>query len=284
VERWLYVATRSYVFDPGLSPEIASIPGVTVGIVKSSLKSLLRPIRVAGGRFFIAPPDFRQTIVWKAAQMLSSDLVEGDYVEFGVYNGASLMNAFWTLRGVYYERASDEIHSAAYRKQVLDIWNRMRFFAFDSFEGLPKLRPDEGPSLEFEEGKFTYGLADLQRNLSSNGIDLSKVVLVPGWFEQTCTAETRENYRMRAASIVHIDCDLYESAKLALKFVEPLMVDGTVLIFDDWYNFRGNPYRGEQRAFTEWVRATREWNFSQYQKEGSCRNSFIASREWGGKY
>jgi O-methyltransferase len=254
----------------------------SMALLKSALKSLLRPARVAGGRFFIrppGPPNYSETIIWKAAQMVSSDLVEGDYIEFGVYNGGSLTNAFRAIRAVYEERASDQIHSEAYRKQVVEQWNRMRFFAFDSFQGLPKLAPVEGPSKEFEEGKFAYRLADVQRNLRANDVDLSKIVFVPGWFEQTCTAETIQRHGMKAASIVHIDCDLYESARVALKFVEPLMVDGTVLIFDDWYCFRGNPDRGEQRAFGEWWESKPEWQFTEYQKEGPWRNSFIASRK-----
>jgi O-methyltransferase len=249
-----------------------------VGLLKSALKAALRPVRVAGGRFFIPPPDVSHTIVWKAAQVLSSDLVEGDYIEFGVYEGGSLINAFNTIRDVYLQRASNGIFAPEYKKHVRELWEGMRFFGFDSFQGLPELSPAEGPSHEFVQGIFSSGLAKLQRNLKASSVGLDKVVIVPGWFEQTCTAETKEKYQMRAASIVHIDCDLYESTKVALKFIEPLMVDGTVLIFDDWYCFRGNPDRGEQRAFTEWARTTPGWNFSQYQKEGSCRNSFIANR------
>lgn len=38
----------------------------------------------------------------------------------------------------------------------------------------------------------------------------------------------------------------------ALEFVTDLLVDGTILIFDDWFLFRGRSDRGEQRAFAEW--------------------------------
>jgi O-methyltransferase len=238
-------------------------------------------MRLAGGRFFIgppAPPDHSGTIVWKAAQMLSSDLVAGDYIELGVYQGGSLIRAFKAIHDAYRERASNQLFAPEYRNRVLELWNAMRFFAFDSFQGLPELSATEGRSQEFVKGLFASGLANFERNLKANSIDTSKLVVVPGWFQETCTPETREKYQMKAASIVHIDCDLYESAKLALKFVEPLMVDGTVLIFDDWYNFRGNPDRGEQRAFREWVATVSGWKFSEYQKEGPWRNSFIANR------
>jgi O-methyltransferase len=249
-----------------------------VGLAKSALKSLLRPVRLAGGRFFIPPSDNADSIIWKAAQILSGELVEGDYLEFGVFQGNSLITAFTTIRSVFRQRASHEIHSPEYRKQVLQQWDKMRFFAFDSFRGLPQVGSIDRQSKDFVEGKFAYNVSSLERNLRTGGVDLDKVTIVPGWFEQTCTAATIEKYQMKAASIVHIDCDLYESAKTALKFIEPLMVDGTVLIFDDWYCFRGNPDLGEQRAFKEWAGNKPDWKFSEYQREGPWRMSFIASR------
>jgi hypothetical protein len=39
----------------------------------------------------------------------------------------------------------------------------------------------------------------------------------------------------------------------ALDFVTDLVQDGTVVAFDDWYNFRARPDRGEQRACREWL-------------------------------
>ena len=64
----------------------------------------------------------------------------------------------------------------------------------------------------------------------------------------------------------------------ALRFVGPLLTDGTVIVFDDWYCYRGNPGLGEQKAFNEWKTTMPEWVFSEYQKEGPWKTSFIASR------
>ncbi|MDE3180562.1 MAG: hypothetical protein KGM47_12995 [Acidobacteriota bacterium] len=121
-------------------------------------------------------------------------------------------------------------------------------------------------------------MATFHGNLSAGGVDCSKVVAVPGWFEETCVESTIKKYNMTAAAFVHVDCDLYESAKVVLKFIEPLLIDGTILIFDDWFCFRGNPGLGEQRAFNEWARALPDWRFTEYQKEGPWRMSFIANR------
>lgn len=224
------------------------------------------------------------TIIYKAAQILSAELVEGDYLEFGVFNGSSFIKAFKTVKQVYEERYTEYIdaaglYSAEYKAEVNRIWNNMRFFAFDSFQGLPSLNDLDNESKIFSKGKFSFSLEDFKINLENNSVDMNKVEIVPGWFEETCCQETIDRRDMKHASIVYVDCDLYESAKTVLNFIEPLMVDGTVLIFDDWYCFRGNPNLGEQCAFREWSQVLDNWTFTEYQKEGAWRNSFIANKK-----
>ena len=152
----------------------------------------------------------------------------------------------------------------------------MRFFAFDSFEGLPALRGIDVESRDFVEGQYAYGSDEFRSSIASRGVDLTKIITVPGWFDQTCNSATISKFEMRRASIIHIDCDLYESTTTVLDFIRPLITDGTVLIFDDWFCFRGNPNLGEQRAFREWAESLPDWTFVEYQKEGPWRNSFIA--------
>ncbi|HRF44076.1 MAG TPA: hypothetical protein PLD30_07515, partial [Candidatus Competibacteraceae bacterium] len=77
------------------------------------------------------------------------------------------------------------------------------------------------------------------------------------------------------ARMVHIDCDLYESTKLALDFVASLMQEGTIIVFDDWFQFRGNPQRGEQKAFYEWLENNHQLQAVEYMREFPFRNSFI---------
>ena len=107
---------------------------------------------------------------------------------------------------------------------------------------------------------------------------LDRVTIIPGWFRDTLNHETIDKYQIRQAAIVHVDADLYESAKVVLAFVTPLLVDGSVIIFDDWYNYRGNPSLGEQRACREWLESNPDWILTQFHKEGAHRNSFITSR------
>jgi O-methyltransferase len=264
--------------------------GSTVTSPKAYLRSLLHPLRVAAGRFVVTSPDtdgpsvisdaVNANIIYKAAQITSAEHVPGDYLEFGVFRGTSFIKAFHTIKQVYERRASDpdNIHTNEYRRGVAQCWEDFRFFAFDSFQGLPKVEGIDTQSSDFTGGKFSCSLDSFLGNIRQHGVDTGRVVAVPGWFKDSCSQATLAKHNLKAASIIHIDCDLYESARTVLEFISPLLVDGTVLIFDDWYCYRGNPNAGEQRAFREWTAQMTGWLFTEYQKEGPWRNSFIASR------
>ena len=154
----------------------------------------------------------------------------------------------------------------------------MRFFAFDSFQGLPPLSPIDAVSQDFIEGKFACTEADFLKNISLQGVPPNRVTTIPGWFADSLGPTTREKYGIRKAAIVNIDSDLYESARTVLDFITPLLASGSVIIFDDWYNFRGDPDLGEQRACREWLQSNPDIRLSQYHREGPWKNSFIVNR------
>jgi O-methyltransferase len=255
---------------------------------KGLIKRLTQPFREFLGRAVIIPPSHQLPIHWEAnmslirkvAHFVCSDKIAGDYLEFGVWRGNSFAQSYRALRDVF----EDRIRSVGFggtpedARERQDIWDRMRFFAFDSFEGLPTLRGIDAESRDFSKGQYAAGLDEFVANVTREGVPAEKVVCVPGWFEQTCTAATIEQHGLKKAAVIWVDCDLYHSTQSVLQFVAPLHQDGTVIIFDDWFNFRGNPSRGEQRAFTEWTRELGgSFTLAEYQKEGPWRNSFVVS-------
>lgn len=127
----------------------------------------------------------------------------------------------------------------------------MRFFAFDSFEGLPE--GSEKESGQFQKGEYSASLERFNANLQQAGVDSKDVQAVKGWFKDTLTPETKKKLGLKAAAVIWIDSDLYKSAVPVLDFITDLVVDGTILVFDDWFFFKGNPNKGEQRAFREWL-------------------------------
>lgn len=257
---------------------------------KELLKKVLYPLRVTLGRFGISPLEkrvvnleldleMRTTLFYKAATFIAADKVEGDYLEFGVFAGGSFVTAFRCLEEAFKRASEPSIWNTPQDcLERRELWEKMRFFAFDSFQGLPRPSGPDTVSRDFAQGKFACSEDEFRRNIASRGVPLGRVITVPGWFKETVNKDTWSKYGIRSAAIVNVDSDLYESAKTILDATTSVMVDGTVLIFDDWYNFRGNPNLGEQRACREWLELHPELTLTPYQKEGPWKNSFIVHR------
>jgi hypothetical protein len=111
-------------------------------------------------------------------------------------------------------------------------------YGFDSFEGL---REDWAG---WTEAKGTFSLGGRLPRVAPN------VKLVKGWFDQTIPAflqGTESEF-----SLVHMDSDTYESTKTVLDLIGPRIAVGTVVIFDEYFGYRG--WRiGEYRAWQEYV-------------------------------
>ncbi len=243
------------------------------------ITSLLRNVKSAIRFKLINFLSLEHGIMFKTANLIAAEKVEGDYLEFGVYSGGSFIEAFNTLKHAF--GPFQKIHGERTKEDVKELnrlWSNMRFFAFDSFEGLPNLEGIDKHGKDFTKGKYYCSEKDFLKNLEKAGVAMEKVNIVAGLFEKTCGNETIEKYSIKKAAVVHIDCDLYLSTKTALNFITPLLTDGTIIIFDDWFCFRGNPNLGEQRAFFEWQKETPDWFFIEYQRTGPWTNSFIATK------
>lgn len=105
---------------------------------------------------------------------------------------------------------------------------------FDSFEGLP-----ENWRSGFNRGAF--GLAQLPK-VAEN------VRLYKGWFSETLSQWAAEN--IEPIAFIHVDCDLYSSTKTILDVLGPQIVPGTVIQFDDYFNYP-SWRNGEHKAFSE---------------------------------
>lgn len=223
-----------------------------------------------------APP-----LIDRAARFVACEMVEGDYLEFGVYRGNSFCKAYHAIAKAFQLRIAQQEGGASREQQQRrqDLWLNMRFFAFDSFEGLPALAGPDTQTSDFKEGQYAASRAEFERNLKVAGVDVAKVRIVPGWFDKTCNRQTWEEHTLRKAAIVWVDGDLYSSAKAVLAGITELIQDGTIVIFDDWFAFRGNPGLGEQRAFGEWLTTLSDFEAVPFHREGTWRNSFIMSRK-----
>lgn len=181
----------------------------------------------------------RQDAMRKAFDFLKRSEVRGAYYEFGVSTGQT---------ATFAKNAAAKYNT---KKGGVD-----RFFLFDSFEGLPASR-HEGDQLAnydaIEEGLFAQPQDVVRNALRDAGHHLDDVHLVPGFYETSLkNQETLDLVAEAPAALVHIDCDLYVSTIQSLDFMTDRIVDGAILMFDDWFIFKGRPDKGEQRAFHEW--------------------------------
>ena len=107
--------------------------------------------------------------------------------------------------------------------------------------------------------------------------------MVKGWYDKTLTEQTMgvlaTEHGLSKAAWVYMDCDLYESTKLALNFVIPLVNDGTVITFNDWWAYKGRDDKGERRACSEWLSAHPEIKLHQFMLDGYGDVAFVVQRD-----
>lgn len=206
--------------------------------IKLIYRALLKPIYARLDRLEyarLAPFNRRWVAIDDLADYLSGADLSGDYLEFGVYQGTTFAHAFNRMRWLFKD---------------------MKFFAFDSFEGLPAptgLDAVGGFTSTFYESQFSCNEEEFLANLKRANVDLSRVKTIKGWFSDTLTPETAEQLGIKQIVAAWIDCDLYESTIPILKFITPHLATGSVILFDDWRCFRNLPTFGEQRACREWL-------------------------------
>jgi O-methyltransferase len=113
--------------------------------------------------------------------------------------------------------------------------------------------------------------------LDHEGVDRSRVTLVKGFFDETLTDERRAELRIHRASVIMIDCDLYQSTREALRFCAPAIVDKSVIFFDDWYPL-ANKGLGEKKAFDEFLAADTTLHAHEMFDFPFCGKAFLVTR------
>jgi hypothetical protein len=214
--------------------------------------------------------DIRHSMFRNATRFVDYELVHGDIFEFGVYTGRSL-----ALLAHYHEVNKKSIHHIDFTRRVV---------GFDSFEGLPG--GDEHPRWKTGMFRVNHSFHPICKKgervtpeiiyMLFEKYELPPPIIEAGLFSQVLPKVIGPKYQ--AAAVVHIDCDLYESTKAVLFGIQPALQEGTILLFDDWFNFRGSRHKGEQKAFFEFMERQKDWTYSSYQPYATFGNSFIIGR------
>lgn len=134
-----------------------------------------------------------------------------------------------------------------------------KVYGFDSFEGLP-----EDWRTGYGKGKFAVSrLPKVREN----------VTLVKGWFNETLPEFLREHDEK--VTLLHVDCDLYSSTRTIFDLLGSRLVDGSVIVFDEYFNYPG--WReGEYRALAEYAESTQ----SRFEYIGYCGHHEQVAIRW----
>ena len=147
--------------------------------------------------------------------------VQGDIAECGVYRGA----------GSFLMLATQEETDK-------------KLFVFDSFEGLSEPKREDCVETDFifkwKKHDLSVSESIARQNLSRFG---DRVEFLKGWIPDRFL-EVADNH----FSMVHIDVDLYEPTRDAVRFFYPRLTRGGMIICDD-YGFLSCP--GAKRAMDE---------------------------------
>lgn len=156
--------------------------------------------------------------------------IMGDYVECGVWKGANLV-----LMQKLLERNNID---------------NVKVYGYDTFEGMSKpskydydlwgnKAEDLMKKTKKKEGRGIWAFSSLETvklNIENSVNYKENINLIKGMVENTLVLE--ENLPKKI-SILRLDTDFYESTKIELEILFPLLEKGGVLIIDDYGHFKG---------------------------------------------
>lgn len=228
---------------------------------------------------FTMVQDDHMRLLLDAVRQVNQNLVEGDFVEAGVWKGgASMAMALAQLRD-----PADDI--------------QRQLWLYDTFEGLPApssshddprakdifekleagtLSEQEQEDHAVEDGKWNYGPEDeVRANMNSTGFAADRIHLIRGKVEDTLvqTANLPEKI-----AILRLDTDWYDSTKAELTQLLPRLQPGGLLIIDDYCSWSGS-----KEACDEILSDKSWWNErpdARDQKVGNHSLSTVCAYAW----
>ena len=148
--------------------------------------------------------------IYKIWNNIKLDSIKGDYIEFGIFKGKSLYHSVKTAKKINAEK-------------------NITFWGLDSFEGFPV------ENHEFYKAKnFKASKSKVKKSFNK----YKNVKIIDGYFEDTLSSDELQN--IENISFAFIDCDIYESAQVAFKFIKSKMTKGGFIMIDDFTSIDKN--------------------------------------------
>lgn len=186
-----------------------------------------------------------------------SEEVAGDYAEFGVWQGRTFVEAWRVGTKLSRDR---------------------RYFAFDSFEGLPESEGIDDTG-RWEASEFSFARQAFEARLRRAKVPPGEVEIVEGFYDETLAPGN--SIPLEQVAIAWIDCDLYASTVPVLEFLTPRLSQGAIVLFDDWFCFQGDPDKGEAKATAEWLERNPHLSLVPWRQFNWAGQAFILRRADG---
>lgn len=194
----------------------------------------------------------------KAMYITAHDQTFGSYIEFGVFTGSSFNFAMKVNKSI---------------DKLLGKTN-CSFVGFDSFNGFGEInKSDIHP--RFKDDTFSVNLDKVITNIKKNSKG-QKYKIVKGFFSETLIKKP-EDYEIKKARVVMMDCDLKEPTYLALKFISSALQKGTIILFDDYIFYKGDQNKGEYAAFEKFKEHNPNFKFREAFEYGYGSKAFIVT-------
>lgn len=103
----------------------------------------------------------------------------------------------------------------------------------------------------FCKGDFRGSYEVVTKNLERHKADFTKIKLYKGFYSNHLFDYLRQKEQFPPVSICLIDVDLYESCIPVLDFIKEYLVEGSILLFDDYNQLGEDDNSGERRALLE---------------------------------
>ena len=189
--------------------------------------------------------------------------IEGDYVETGVHNGASAV-------------------AVGRAMQCLNLTRSSKLWLYDSWEGFPQTTESEdgrwatktvaggtaGTNWGAPGGANAANVDNVKNGLRKVHVPDDACVFRKGWFDQTFAME-----KPAKVAFLHVDSDLYKSVLDTLVAFYDLVVEGGVILFDDFGHFEG-----ARRAFYEYL-VDKKREYPLLERHGHQQAFFVKGRQ-----
>ena len=143
--------------------------------------------------------------------------INGDYVEFGVFEGSSFSHSIRCY-----------LNLKEYMPPNKD--NEIKFYGFDSFDGFGKLNEEDfHPFYADEQFKTSISQVNNRIKKCAEGTEFK---LIPGFFDKTLSVKPNF-YGIRSARIIFIDTDTFSSSLQALEFCKNIIIDWSWVGYND---------------------------------------------------